>query len=106
MRSYSLSMQVIQVADSFAALKVVQTVTPQIILLDYSLPGMSGSAFLDLFRASKGVERIPVIFMSAAFPEGIVKRQQAEARSDLIFLEQPFEPDALLALVQHLLEKS
>lgn len=34
--------QVIHVADSFAARGVAQTVIPQIILLDYFLPGMSG----------------------------------------------------------------
>jgi DNA-binding response OmpR family regulator len=98
--------RVVQVADSFAALKMVQTVTPQLILLDYFLPGISGLAFLDLLRASKGVERIPVIFMSAALPERIEKRQQVQARSDLIFLEKPFEPDALLTLIRHLLEES
>ncbi|HEU5377036.1 MAG TPA: response regulator [Ktedonobacteraceae bacterium] len=97
--------QVIQVTDAFAALKMVQTITPQLILLDYFLPGMSGLAFLDLLRASKGVERIPVIFMSAALPEGIEKRQQVQARADLIFLEKPFEPDALLTLMRHLLEE-
>ncbi|HEU5384024.1 MAG TPA: response regulator [Ktedonobacteraceae bacterium] len=98
--------QIIHVSDAFAALEVVQTVTPQLILLDYILSGTSGLAFLDLLRASKGAEHIPVIFMSAAFPEGVQKRQQVEARSDLIFLEKPFEPDALLTLIQQILEKN
>ncbi|HEU5378590.1 MAG TPA: response regulator [Ktedonobacteraceae bacterium] len=98
--------QVIHVADAFAALKLVQTVTPQLILLDYFLPGMSGLTFLDLLRASKGVEHVPVIFMSAALPEGIEKRQQVQARSDLVFLEKPFEPDALLTLIRRLLEEN
>ena len=97
--------QVIQISDAFEALGVIQTVTPQLILLDYFLPGMSGLTFLDLLRASKGVEHIPVIFMSAGLPEGIEKRNQVEARSDLIFLEKPFEPDALLTLIGHLLEE-
>jgi len=98
--------QVIHVADSFAALKVVQTITPQLILLDYILSGTSELACLDMLRASKGVERTPVIFMSAALLEGVQKRQQVQARSDLVFLEKPFEPDALLTLIRHLLEEN
>jgi len=98
--------QVIQAVDAFAALKMVQTVTPQFILLDYFLPGMSGLAFLDLLRANKGVERIPIIFMSAGLPEGVEKRNLVQARSDLVFLENPFEPDTLLTLVKRFLEES
>lgn len=98
--------QVIQVADAEAALNVLQTVTPQLIVLDYVLSGTSGLAFLDMLRASKGVEHTPVIVMSAGLPEEIGKRQQVQARSDLVFLEKPFEPDALLTLIQRLLEES
>ena len=60
----------------------------------------------DLLRASKGMEQTPVIFMSAGLPEGVEKRNLIQARSDLAFLEKPFEPDTLLTLMQRLLEES
>jgi hypothetical protein len=44
--------------------------------------------------------------MSAALPEGIEKRQQVQARSDLVFLEKPFEPEVLLTLIRHILEET
>jgi CheY-like chemotaxis protein len=55
--------QVIPVPDGFAALKVVRTLVPQLVLLDYLLPGMDGLECLDMLRASKGMEQTPVILM-------------------------------------------
>jgi DNA-binding response OmpR family regulator len=90
--------RVIYVPDGFVALKLVQTLIPQLILLDYLLPGMDGLACLDLLRASKGMEQTPIILMSAAFPEGV------QTRTDLALLEKPFEMKTLLALIRQLLE--
>ncbi|HEY4389097.1 MAG TPA: response regulator, partial [Ktedonobacteraceae bacterium] len=77
---------------------VVRSVTPDLILLDYQLPGMNGLECLGLLRASKGMEHIPIVLMSAGFPK------QVRERSDLQLLEKPFELDALFYLVQHTLE--
>lgn len=92
--------EVIHVSDGFVALKVVRTLIPQLVLLDYHLPGMGGLECLDRLRESKGMLRTPVILMSAALPKGI------EVRPDLVFLEKPFEMDTLLDLIRQLLEKS
>jgi DNA-binding response OmpR family regulator len=92
--------QVLHVSDGFAALKLVRTLIPQLVLLDYLLPGMDGLECLDRLRESKGMEQTPVILMSAAFPKGI------EARPDLVFLEKPFEMDTLLDKIRHLLSES
>ena len=77
-----------------------------LVLLDYQLPGMSGLECLDMLRASKGMERTPVILMSAALPEGIQARQRIQACPDLVFLEKPFEMDTLLTLIRQLLEEN
>lgn len=97
--------QVIGVPDGFAALKVVRTLTPHLVLLDYLLPGMDGLECLDMLRASKGMEQTPVILMSAGLPEGVQKHRHVQARSDLIFLEKPFEMDTLLTLILQILEE-
>lgn len=90
--------QVIHVSDGFAALKVVRTLIPHLILLDYLLPGMDGLECLDRLRESQGVEQTPVIFMSATPPQNV------QARTDLALLEKPFEMDALLVLIRQLIE--
>lgn len=92
--------QVIHVLDGFAALKVARTLIPHLILLDYLLPGMDGLECLDMLRASKDLEQIPAILMSATPP------QSAQTRSDLTLLEKPFEMDTLLTLIRYLLLES
>jgi DNA-binding response OmpR family regulator len=90
--------KVIHVPDGFTALKLVRTFIPQLILLDYLLPGMDGLQCLNLLRASKGMEQTPVILMSASLPEGV------QARPGLALLGKPFEMNTLLTLIGQLLE--
>ena len=87
----------IPVFDGFAALKMVRTLLPHLVLLNDRLPGMDGLECLDLLRASKGMQQTPVILMSAAPPQSV------QARTDLILLEKPFEMESLLTLIRHLL---
>jgi DNA-binding response OmpR family regulator len=96
--------QVIGVPDGFAALKVVRTLVPQIVVLDYLLPGMDGLECLSRLRESRGMEQTPVILMSAGLPEGVQMRGRVQDRTDLIFLEKPFEMDTLLDLIRHHLQ--
>ena len=100
------SYQVMHVFDGFAALKAVRTITPHLILLDYMLPGMDGLQCLDQLRASKEAERTAVILMSTALPEGVQMRGRVQDRTDLVFLEKPFEMDTLLTLIRHILENA
>jgi CheY-like chemotaxis protein len=58
---------------------------------------MNGLECLERLRASKGMEHLPIVLMSAGFPK------QVRERSDLQLLEKPFELDVLLRLVQHAL---
>jgi CheY-like chemotaxis protein len=91
--------QAIPVADGFTALRVVRALIPDLVLLDYQLPGMDGLECLDHLRASKGMEHTPVILMSAALPQSV------QARPNLTLLEKPFEMDALLDLIRQLVSE-
>ncbi|GHO63389.1 hypothetical protein KSC_022810 [Ktedonobacter sp. SOSP1-52] len=89
--------QAILVGDGFAALKITRTLLPNVILLDYLLPGMDGLECVEALRATKGIEQTPILLMSANLPK------RARERKDLIVVEKPFELDRLLRLVQELL---
>ncbi len=89
--------QVLLVSDGFQALKVVRTILPQLILLDYLLPGMDGLECAHHLRAIKSLEQVPIILMSANLPKHLLEQ------SRLIALEKPFELDTLLKLVKEIL---
>ena len=91
--------QVILVQDGFAALKVVRTVIPHLILLDSLLPNMDGLECVELLRSDAHIEQTLIILMSANLP------QRAKERKDLLFLEKPFELDLLILQIKQILEK-
>jgi CheY-like chemotaxis protein len=90
--------QVTLVQGGFTALKVVRTLIPNLILLDYFLPGIDGLECVELLRATPGVEHTPIILMSANLPE------RAKERTDLLVMNKPFELDFLLSQVVQILE--
>ena len=92
------SYQVLSVGDGFAALKLVRTITPHLIVLDYHLPGMDGLECLEALRATNGLEQTPVIFMSARLPE------QVKEEPGMVKLDKPFEMENFLTQVMRLLE--
>src|SRR5258705_167382 len=59
-----LGFEVAEAADGAEALGWLRTVTPQVILLDWNMPGMSGLEILKALRAAPGGEEPRVIFCS------------------------------------------
>lgn len=76
------------------ALQIVAGEHPQMFLLDYMLPGMTGLELFDLLHAHPGYERIPALLVSAALPP-----QEELARRAVIGIQKPYEIDALLAQI-------
>jgi CheY-like chemotaxis protein len=89
--------QVFVVPSAEAALNTLQMVTPQLFLLDYCLPGMDGLELIERLRRMQGYEQTPILFMSAALPQGNMAKQHLKC------LQKPFDLDRLLQLVEELL---
>jgi len=74
-------------------------VRPQLLLLDYMLPGMTGIALYDQLCTQFGWWDIPALLVSAALPE------QEVAQRSIIGVPKPFDLDELFALIEKTLSK-
>ena len=86
----------IMATDSHAALDLVRHFIPNLLLLDYRLPGMNG---IELYDHLKEVAPIPAILMTASrqLPQEQIQQRQ------LITFRKPFELDVFLATIETLL---
>lgn len=88
--------QPLLVTSGFQALQLIHDVTPDLLLLDYQLPGMNGIELYDRLHASKGLEEIPAIMVSARLP-----RQELTKRS-IVGMSKPLDLDELLETIEQL----
>jgi DNA-binding response OmpR family regulator len=83
--------------NGFEAMKLVRSITPQLFLLDYHLPGINGLELVDSLRAIPGLEQSPMILMSARMPpDGLEQRQ-------LLAIHKPFDFNTLIRMVRALI---
>ncbi len=80
------------------ALKAINTITPHLFILDYSLPDMNGLELHDWLRSIDRLKHVPAILLSARNPplDEIQKR-------GLFFIRKPFAVTKLLSHIDNLL---
>ncbi|MGH8190387.1 MAG: phosphate regulon transcriptional regulator PhoB [Rhodanobacteraceae bacterium] len=97
-------MEVIHAADARAALVAIADAPPDLILLDWMLPGMTG---LELARRLRGVERtaeVPIIMLTARGEE-MDRVSGLEAGVD-DYVVKPFSTRELVARIKAVLRRS
>jgi DNA-binding response OmpR family regulator/HPt (histidine-containing phosphotransfer) domain-containing protein len=94
--------EVITAADGDAALRLARERAPRLILLDDTMPNMTGLQALAGLRAS-GVD-VPVIMITAKSRATDVVGALAAGASD--YIVKPFKPEELAAKVRELLRRS
>jgi len=90
--------RVITAANGMQALHRARDATPDVIVLDLSMPMMSGEDFLYAWRVGAETHRVPVVAISAAYP-GL----QPEDLGVDAYFPKPFEIDLLVQHVKDLL---
>ena len=86
------------------ALEVVESLKPEIILLDAVMPEINGLDVLRKIKMSKETQRIPVIMISALGP-GIKLMLSKETQADY-YMSKPFSGKELLLAIDNLLNTS
>ena len=91
-----------EAADGAAALVLVKSTLPDLVICDVLMPVMDGYEFMRLLRLEPALSAIPVIFYTAHYFEEDAKRL---ARSCGVsdFLSKPCEPEDILRVVQRVL---
>ncbi|MBI2567066.1 MAG: response regulator [Candidatus Schekmanbacteria bacterium] len=90
------------VGSGTEALAVVRTVDPDLVLLDFMLPGKDGYEVLLELQQDEGLQRIPVIMITSQ--DGILYPQISVAIGAVHHLQKPFRSGELLEVVERALE--
>ncbi|GAA3446872.1 response regulator transcription factor [Planomonospora venezuelensis] len=92
------------VNDGAQALAAAQRVHPDVVVLDWMLPGVSGPEICRTLRATPGLEEVQVLMLTAKSGEADVEEGFTAGVDD--YMIKPFSPRELTARVQHLLART
>ena len=87
-----------------AALKILETNMPALIVSDIMMPGMSGFDLYEHLLGSEQWSRIPFIFLTAKSQRPDIRRGMELGADD--YLVKPFEPEELVNAVHVRLERA
>ncbi|HMA88298.1 MAG TPA: phosphate regulon transcriptional regulator PhoB [Burkholderiales bacterium] len=94
---------VIRARDAEEALRVVRHALPDLLLIDWMLPGMSGVSLARQLRQSERTRQVPMIMLTARAEESD-KIMGLEAGAD-DYVTKPFSPKELVARIKALLRR-
>ncbi len=95
--------EVIEAEESSAAKKQIQMSIPDIILLDWMLPGTSGIEFAKQLKSSKSTSDIPIILLTAKAEEDSKVEGLNTGADDYVI--KPFSPRELIARIHAVLRR-
>lgn len=90
-------------ADGDAALELARSRRPALVVLDVSMPGLTGYAVTEALRAERDTRAIPVLLLTARVQEADVQRGLAAGATE--YVTKPFSPQALGERVLALLSR-
>jgi CheY-like chemotaxis protein len=89
----------LEAADGTEALAAARELSPDLIVLDVMLPGLSGIEVLEEIRGDEQLSDLPVVVITA-WSHAEIEAQVAGADR---FVSKPFDPDELSNVVEELL---
>jgi DNA-binding response OmpR family regulator len=93
--------EVVALNDSAKAFDVIANENPDLILLDYMMPGMNGLAVLDKMRKDQTLAKIPVIFFTVM---GDINTKMAAYEAGVMdYITKPVHHQELLLRVKNLM---
>ena len=97
------SFEVTSVSSGEEGVLVARRTVPDLILLDYMMPGMDGPATLRALKNDDATRNIPVVFLTAMAKPGDI-RSELVAMGAAGAISKPFDPAALAGEILQILE--
>ncbi|MHB0914782.1 MAG: response regulator [Thermoleophilia bacterium] len=96
--------QVLEAGDGDAAIKLVEDIVPDLILMDVRLPGeMDGIATTSCLKDDPRLKRVPIVALTASVTER--DRQQALAAGCSGFIGKPVDVTTLPDLIEKIMAR-
>lgn len=95
--------QVITLRESINAIPIIKKERPDLIILDWMMPELSGIDLCKMIKSDKDLKDIPIFMLTA---KGQDADKQLGLKSGAIqYITKPFSPRALLDMVRKVFEK-
>ena len=89
----------IHVPGSTAALEATKHITPDVMVVDVRLPGMSGFELYDQLQKDPRTRRVPVLFETASGSDAI---SEFRRRGIATYVRKPFDLNVIVGYVKRL----
>lgn len=99
----SVGHEVVAVADGPAALSSASERPPDIVILDVSMPGMSGFDVCRALRQNQATAAVPVLLLTAKAQEADIQTGFGAGADD--YIVKPFSPRELVSRVEAVLAR-
>ncbi|MFH1723056.1 MAG: response regulator [Elusimicrobiota bacterium] len=94
--------EVVSAGDPIRGLQAARRFEPEIVLLDYHMPGDTGAHLFEAFRRNQKLKDIPILFMSGSKTEEELAAEVA-SREKTAYLMKPVRFDDLERTIDDLL---
>ncbi len=98
-----LDFEVISITDGEKGIAKAIDIKPDLVLLDFMMPGMNGYQVCKSMGRQAVLEDVPILLMSAKGE--MIGEKLVETMGIVDYITKPFSPEALTTLVQHAVEK-
>ncbi len=89
--------EVVTASDGMEALAKMNEVTPDLILLDITMPRLDGYQLCKIIKGNDATKHIPVVMLSGK--DGFFDKVKGRMAGALDYVTKPFKPDALVRVV-------
>ena len=94
---------VLQAEDAASGIQTARDQMPDLVLLDWMLPGLDGMDALRALKGSSKTRQIPIVMLTAL--DGLPQVTMATFSGADGYVTKPFEVDDLLSLIRRFTEK-